>query len=386
MLMQMQLQMQQHVNQQMRLAAEALQQQPQPQPASNRPEKFRWPPNSLQYPAGESSGNAQEWVEFRKKLSGFMGVMNPQATAWQLKSALLNCVTGASQEAVQDLDYLVRDDNVTFEGMLDAYEQRLCPTSSKTIAQAEYRQARQNPGESSLSFFGRLRGYYTRAFPTPGPNTTMQQMYEAFLMEGLLNGLRRDDMRRNLYSKGCSTLDELLQEVAHEESARVSTSVRAGLHKLGQHGNKASTGNRIEPMDVGAINANSGCFNCGAKDHQYRNCTKPKKASQGTPRSGNSAGNNNYKTGNSGRGNAAKPNNRPVRRWRFSPKALNKIQSMLGASNADTDEADAVLCSIQQALEEDDFDFYEEEEEATVAATIEESSAEETAEDFPDAN
>ena len=356
--------------------------------APPRPERFRWPTATLTYGgATDRESAAQKWIQFRKLIVGFMAVMNPGQPQRYVKQALANCITGAAQEAVQDLDYMTTDAAVTFEGMLDAYEKRLCPMSSKTIAQAEFRQARQGPNEGSLEFFGRLRGYYTRAFPTPGSGATFQELYEAFLMEALLNGLRRDDMRRNLYSKGCETLDELLKEVAHEESARVSTSVRAGLHRLIPTGVRANTATRgIEPMEVAAVNAsstsNGSCFNCGKAGHLARQCPH-----RGTRSNDNSARGNTSGSGGktaTGRPAASTGSKKPLRRWRFAPKMLTKIQQMLGDVSPESEEAQAIMCALQDAVESDDIEYYDEDPveglNTGIAAVIAESD--EAEEDF----
>ena len=329
-----------------------------------RVDKFRWPGATLAYKGGNHENQARLWVQFRKLFDGYMEVMNQGQPEWKLKRALLNCVSGPAQEAVQDMDYMVVDNSVSLQAMLDAYEVRLCPTSSKTIAQAEYRQARQLPNEGAVTFYGRLLGYYTRAFPTPGPQTTTQEMYEAFLMEGLLNGLRRDDMRRNLYSKGCRTLSELVKELEHEESARVSTSVRAGPHRLLPTSREANNRGQAEAMDVSAVNTggNTGCFNCNAPDHQIRNCPKPRRAAaDGTRRPMGTAG----KPGAGGRNNTGGFK----RKWRFSPKALPRIQKMIGYTAADHEDASALLCSLESVLDAGDIEFYEDEESGEEPAT-----------------
>ena len=101
----------------------------------------------------------------------------------QARQALKACLREDAARAVQDIN--PNQPNLTFDQLVELYEERFMPAAQSATAQAIFDNARQDPKESILQWHARARTLFLRAYPNDDAQNSTQ------LIRKFVLGLKR---------------------------------------------------------------------------------------------------------------------------------------------------------------------------------------------------
>ena len=131
-------------------------------------------------------GSSHLWRAWRRR---FYMVANENG--WNDAQQRVNLAAAMDEEAnqaVQDIDY--NAPGMTIELLLNAYENRFMPQAAGAVARAEFKTARQLPGETVVDWHTRAREAFLRAHPQA--NAELDQNLIDCYVEGLSDPTIRD--------------------------------------------------------------------------------------------------------------------------------------------------------------------------------------------------
>ena len=242
-----------------------------------------------------TSTGAVEWQNWRA-----MFIMVARVMGWndlrQRQELFIN-LQGEAAAAVQDID--PEDAAIDIDGLLAAYEGRFVTRGAGDLARMEFTTSKQTDDEDILSFHGRLRALYRRAYPTAPINAIVEGR---MLREKFVLGLADAEIRKEVWKSQPGTFEAALTQAEnHHATLEMMRMVDEGdkyqARKKGIHA--------VSPdKPVGGLGPL--CWHCSERGHIRPDCPKKKKNFKGKGKKGGKNNNNNKK------GNAPTPAKRSL--------------------------------------------------------------------------
>jgi len=184
-------------------------------------------------------GNRQDedWLTYRQQFEHITSLN--QMTENEIKLALAGSITGSAAATISDIQ--VNDPTKNGAGLLDAYEARFLPASASELAKVTFEAATQMPKETALSFHGRVRNLYNRAYTRDRNEEHMTRRY--------ILGLRSKEVREMVMRARPQNYEAALYAAQNENAVRHVTTLTQIGARVPQGG--ITTGD--EPMEVNAV-------------------------------------------------------------------------------------------------------------------------------------
>jgi len=215
-----------------------------------------------------------DWTSFRRQfenINQFYGYEQQQG-----KIALFTCMKGQAAVAVADINHL--DMALAVNDVLQMYELKFLPPAASKMARVRFNQARQEGKEDLLSYHGRMRALWMRAYP--GPNQP-----EAMLIERFIRGIQRQVIRTAVDRANPADYDAALAAAQHEKSVQDQEQYHTTGHMPGLKTNLGADAMDIgaltleeqeKPGDINAVTPQTQCYNCKGYGHIQSKCWKRK--------------------------------------------------------------------------------------------------------------
>lgn len=148
-----------------------------------------------------SKTGATEWLTWKKNFRGIVAINN-----WGRERAIRELTTsleGKAASAVSGITVDAADAATTLDDVLRRYEERFIPPLASDIARAEFRKARQLPGEDVQDWSNRVRELFDRAHPAMAADAETNLELKDQFVHHLHNSVVRDyvmDRRCETYS------------------------------------------------------------------------------------------------------------------------------------------------------------------------------------------
>jgi len=214
-------------------------------------------------PFGEAD-DPRAWLIWKRRFHAIAAVHG--WTDEQRRRELFIGMTGDAAAAVCDID---SSHYLTFEDELAEYDRRFLTTAASDAARAEFGAARQLPGESVLTWHGRLRDLYLNAYPQAriDVGTGGQILIERFVL-GLESTPVKEfvlSFRPSTYAGALATANQKVAALQMLATDKGSRRIHA-LRKPNPTGTSSSNSSSISGVRFQ-------CYACGGP-HFKRDCPK----------------------------------------------------------------------------------------------------------------
>ena len=203
------------------------------------------------------------------------------------KRILATCMMKEASTSTQDIEHL--DPAVTLIQMLDRYEERFLPAANLALAQTKFEQAQQLHQEAIMTFHGRLRALYLRAYPLAIGHGDAQLVRK--FATSLRNPKVREEVMRSRPATYAAALTAAQNEVSVQATAKITVGLGMDLNRSGK--GKPHRQEEEEKTDLSSLGAEVSaliCWNCDQPGHRSSQCDQPPKAIKRPPTKGTRGG------------------------------------------------------------------------------------------------
>lgn len=202
------------------------------------------------------------WNDLRQRREAFGAMENPAA---RLVSDLL-------YEDIPENDIPLGGHQRTIKDVLDSMESRFLTTAASRLARVSFNEAQQLAEESILTWHGRIRDLYIRAYPLMRAEEVMNN--DPNLIDQFVIGIHRSQLKNEVYLKTPETFSSALTVAANTDAAMQAlkayeiTPIRRGIVKREIN----AVAGVVVGTDSNGTESHVQCYVCHEYGHRFRAC------------------------------------------------------------------------------------------------------------------